>query len=232
MSATRQFFACLETNRPPLRVAKEMRNPRPTLLFSTLLALSFSTVFCEAPTEVRARKIAEALRLQSGSAVADVGAGDGEWSIELAKIVGSPGRVFATEVDGKVLDKLRKAVKRSGLKNVTVVFGDQRRTGLDPECCDALLLRHVYHHFSDPPAMLADMLRSLRPGGLLAVIDFSPDNGLSVKNVPEFRHGHGVRPETVDDEVRRAGFDLVRRVDRWDERDGHFLLLFQKRSGS
>lgn len=198
------------------------------MLFATLLALSVGSVHCEAPTHARAQKIAEALQLRSGSMMADIGAGEGEWSIELAKIVGPQGQVHATEVDEKVLKKLRKAVHESGLENVTVTIGDQTHTGLDPECCDALLLRHVFHHFSDPESMLADMLHSLRPGGLLAVIDFSPDNGLSRSNVPEFRHGHGVRPEAVRQEIIRAGFEFVRKVDRWDERDDHFLLLFRK----
>lgn len=206
-----------------------MTNSRFSPLSVLLLALTVGGAFCQAPVEARAKKIVQVLQLHPGSVVADVGAGDGEWSVELARAVAPGGRVFATEVSDDVLAKLRKTVERSGLDSIEIVRGDQLHTGLEADCCDAVLLRHVYHHFARPESMLADLLASLRPGGLFAVIDFSPDNGLSRTNVPEFRHGHGVRPENVAEEVRRSGFKLVRKEDRWDGRD--FLLLFQKPAG-
>jgi SAM-dependent methyltransferase len=47
-------------------------------------------------------------------------------------------------------------------------------SGLPAACCDAIVLRRVYHHLSDPAAINASLLPSLRPGGLLAVIDLPP----------------------------------------------------------
>jgi len=64
---------------------------------------------------------------------------------------GETGHVYATEVDHEKLQQVEARVKEDGLKNVTTVLGTQTDTGLLPSCCDAILLRMVYHHFTDPP---------------------------------------------------------------------------------
>ncbi|HSR54090.1 MAG TPA: methyltransferase domain-containing protein, partial [Acidobacteriota bacterium] len=100
--------------------------------------------------------------------------------------------------------------------------------GLQSGCCDFIHIRNVYHHFENPPAMLADLGRALKPGGLIGIIDFDTDNHLSTSNVPDIRKNHGVEAGTVVEEVKAQGFELVRRVNDWQGRDSRFLLLFRK----
>lgn len=171
--------------------------------------------------------IAELLELAPGRTVADVGAGNGRFSVHLARVVGEQGRVFATEVDERDLEDLRERVEEAGLTNVTVVAGTQEDTGLPAACCDAILLRRVYHHFTDPPAMRADLLRALRPGGVIAVIDFVPNDWKPPKGVPD-RGGHGVRAEEVVREMIDDGFELVRRVEGWQGEGDDYCLLFRR----
>lgn len=169
---------------------------------------------------VDAGRIVETLGLKPGMSVADVGAGRGEWSVELARVVGPSGRVYATEIDEGRLDDIARAAKRAGLDNVRVIKAGERETGLPEGCCDAILLRHVYHHLTEPEATVASLYAAVRPGGLMAIVDFEPWGWSSrVDNVPTDRRGHGMPVELLEDEVRRGGFEVVESERNWSGRD-------------
>ena len=174
-------------------------------------------------------QIADALRLAPGMRVADVGAGDGEWSVELARRVGESGHVFATEVDEDDLEQTRDRLEQTGLGNSTVILGDQNDTGLPAGCCDAILLRLVYHHFTDPAPMRASLRRALKPGGLLAVIDILPQSHWrELEGVPD-RGGHGIDPEELLAEMTGDGFEEVERYDDWGEEEDHYCIVFRRK---
>lgn len=175
-----------------------------------------------------AEAIVAALRLAPGMVVADVGAGYGEWVAALAERVGEEGHVWATEVDDENLTELRELVDESVLGNVTAMLGDQDGTGLPAECCDAILLRMVYHHFVRPERMRDSLYDSLRPGGRLAVIDIVPQQAWrELPEVPD-RGGHGIPPaELVEDMVAR-GFVLLERIDGWNGDEDRFCLVFSR----
>ena len=109
-------------------------------------------------------QLEDALSLRTGMVVADVGAGKGQLTLALAKVVGSGGHVFSTEIDPGRLRSLRETVAAAGLGNVTIVAAKTSESGLPAGCCDAVVLRRVYHHLSDPGATNASLLRALRPG--------------------------------------------------------------------
>ena len=158
-------------------------------------------------------KIITVMDLQPGMTLADVGAGRGEWAVALAQHVGPTGQVYATDIDSDRLDDMRRRIDRADVANVTPTLGTPTETGLPDDCCDAILIRAAYHEFTDPEPMLASLLRALRPGGTLAVIDF-PGNG-----------SHEIESARVVEEFTAAGFDLLRNVDDWDVRDQYCLLF-------
>jgi ubiquinone/menaquinone biosynthesis C-methylase UbiE len=168
-------------------------------------------------------RLRQVLTLETGTVVADVGAGKGELTFALAKEVGSNGRVFSTEIDPGRLRRLREAVVAAKLDNVTVVEAHGSETGLPLSCCDAIVLRRVYHHLSDPSGINASLLRALRPGGVLAVIDFPPPFFLS-------RGQFGVPANTVISEVVGSGFQLLGRIDDWPGRGPleSYCVVFRK----
>ena len=161
-------------------------------------------------------RLRDALALRADAVVADVGAGKGELTFALAK---EAKQVFSTEIDPDRLRRLREARP----SNVTVVEAHGSETGLPPGCCDAIVMRRVYHHLGDPAAINADLFRALRPGGRLAVIDFPPPFFLG-------RGGFGVPAQSVVDEVTRSGFELLRVADDWPGRGplASYLALFRK----
>ena len=165
-------------------------------------------------------RLREALALERGNVVADVGAGKGELTLALAKAVD---HVFSTEIDPGRLRRLRETVVAAKLDNVTVLEAHASDTGLPANCCDAIVLRRVYHHLTDPPGLNAGLLRALRPGGVLAVIDFPPPFFLG-------RGEFGVPAESVTTEVKAGGFELVRLIDDWPGRGpfASYCALFRK----
>ncbi len=178
-------------------------------------------------TADEAEQIADALGLAPGMRVADVGAGDGEWSEELAVRVGEGGHVWATEVDEDDLANIRERIAEAELGNVTAVLGDANDTGLPADCCDAILLRLVYHHFTDPAPMRASLRRALEAGGLIAVVDILPQSGWrELPGVPD-RGGHGIPPEQLVAEMTEGGFDFVARYDDWGDEDDHYCVVFR-----
>jgi ubiquinone/menaquinone biosynthesis C-methylase UbiE len=168
-------------------------------------------------------QVRQVLGLEAGKVVADVGAGKGGLTFALADEVGAKGHVFATEIDEERLLRLREAVAAAKLSNVTVIEARSNETGLPPNCCDAIVLRRVYHHLADPSAVNASLLRSLRPGGVLAIIDFPPPFFLG-------RGSFGVPAQAVASEAVGSGFELVRRIDDWPGRGplGSYCVVFRK----
>jgi ubiquinone/menaquinone biosynthesis C-methylase UbiE len=161
--------------------------------------------------------------------VADIGAGGGELTLELARVVGPTGRVTATELNADRVVGIRNAAATAGLSNVTVLDGHAIWTNLPDRCCDALVIRFVYHHFADPAAMNASLFQSVKPGGQVAVIDFPPKDkeGATPANRGD-SETHGVTVPTVIRELRAAGFELVSQ-DVESAKDGRGFLVVMRR---
>ena len=120
----------------------------------------------------------------------------GAMTVVLGHWIG-PGRVFATDVTEHALRQTREYVKKEGITNVTVIAGAEAATNLPDACCDAILLRNVYHHITAVDAFNRSLVASLKPGGRLAVIDLEDRSGGQIpKGVPANRGGHGIPPGT------------------------------------
>ncbi len=167
-------------------------------------------------------RLVDVLEIQPGDAVADVGAGGGDFSVEIAKVVGASGRVFATELSPERRESIREAVAVAGLDNVTVVESAEHATNLTPACCDAIFLRRVYHHLTDPAGFNASLAASLKPGGRLAIVELEFSGLLS----PLRGWPHWTDDEQVVAEVTAAGLTHVTTAD-WPI-GAHYVALFRK----
>ena len=175
------------------------------------------------------RRLAELMGWKAGTVVGDIGAGDGEYTFAAAGRVGATGKVYATEIDAKKLAELRAETTKRKLGNVVaVVESKEAETNLPAGCCDAIFLRHVYHHLTKPVEFDASLVRSLKPGGRLAIIDFPARSGLDpVEGVPANRGGHGIPEKIVIEELQAAGLQLQKKVEDWPESD--YCVLFVKK---
>jgi len=204
--------------------------PKRKIIFSGVLLLAVFVSLCSAISESEIQRLARVMNWKAGQVIADVGAGEGEIGFAAAAAVGETGKVYLTELDQEKFSSLQKDASRRNLKNVVILAAAEKETKLLDNCCDGIVLRRVYHHFTAPAEMDASLLRSLRPGGLLAVIEFAPRKSLTasdpVKGVPSNRGGHGIPKKILVEELTAAGFKLDKSFDDWPD-DG-YCVLFRK----
>jgi ubiquinone/menaquinone biosynthesis C-methylase UbiE len=159
----------------------------------------------------------ERLALAPGQHVAEIGAGSGRLAVALAHAVGPAGRVFASDLNPDRRDDIRARASSAGLSNVTVLEGAASDATLPDACCDAVVMRAVYHHIQDPRPFIASVARALRPRGAVAVIDFEPGalwlHG--AKPGGTRRPGHGVSRADAIAEFEAAGFVVREQSPDW-----------------
>jgi ubiquinone/menaquinone biosynthesis C-methylase UbiE len=171
---------------------------------------------------VQRQAIVEALELQPGTHLADIGAGTGVFEPLLVEAVGAQGRVYAVDISPRFLDHLRGLVAAAGWANVSVVEASETSSNLAPTSVDVVFSVATFHHFTDVRETLASLRSALRPGGRLIIVDFHRIPGESSKWVL----GH-VRAdlETVRAEIEAAGFEFERSIDILKE---NYIIEFER----
>ena len=130
--------------------------------------------------EERTDKLLKLLPLKPGMTVVDMGAGSGYHSFPIAKKVGAKGKVLAVDIQKEMLDIIKRRSKALEVTNVEAVQGTIDDPKLKPESVDLILMVDVYHEFSHPYEMTKKMVEALKPGGVLAFVEFR----LEDPNVP------------------------------------------------
>jgi SAM-dependent methyltransferase len=125
----------------------------------------------EREQEERPSEVIEALELKPGDLVADIGCGTGYFSWRMARAVGPTGKVYGVEIQEEMLTLLRAAMAERGVSNVFGVQGTPEDPRL-PEPVDLAILVDVYHECSHPVEMVAAIVRSLKPGGRLVLVEY------------------------------------------------------------
>jgi precorrin-6B methylase 2 len=199
---------------------------RALIIGGAVLAAVAATTFLLAQRSRRAEvsRLVELLALREGTTVADIGAGTGWLTVEVARRVGQAGRVYSTEISVEQLAGIRRVAAAAGLSNVIVLEAGERATGLPSECCDAIFMRRVYHHLSAPSAILASIHDALKPGGRLVIIDFRPDRLVGALTRMGVDRAEVIRAGTS------TGFEVVS-TDEWPGWD-HYVVVFVKPPGS
>jgi ubiquinone/menaquinone biosynthesis C-methylase UbiE len=150
----------------------------------------------------RPDQIMDALGVGEASFVADLGAGSGWFTIQLARRVGPNGLVLAEDIQHPMIQAIKIRVDRIGLKNVTTVLGTPNDPRL-PVPVDAVLIVDAYHEMEQPVALLRNVLISLKPTGRIGIVDFTKDGG-----GPGPAMEDRVDPEDVIRDAQAAGLVL------------------------
>ncbi len=103
--------------------------------------------------------------LSAGMVFADIGCGDGFFSILAAKKVGVTGRVYSADIDASAIEKLKRKAENEGLKNITAEIGVAEETVLCTECADFVFYSMVLHDFADPAKVLQNARKMIKPTG-------------------------------------------------------------------
>ena len=151
-------------------------------------------------------KVAEALGIHSGSAVADIGAGGGYFTFRLAARVGAKGMVYAQDLEDKELAQIRDRSAKEKLTQIQTIHGTQDDPNLPESSLDAVLIVDAFHEFAHVDRMMAGIFRAMKPGGRLVVLDRSAPLGLKPA---DYMERHFLPQEILIDQVTRGGLRLV-----------------------
>ncbi|MGN6059460.1 MAG: class I SAM-dependent methyltransferase [Sphingomicrobium sp.] len=146
-----------------------------------------------------AEEVMELADLKPGMSVADVGAGEGYYTVRLAPVVGKKGRVLAEDILPQVRDALSDRVQRENLENVAVKLGTPDNPMLPAQSFDRVFLVHMYHEVQSPYAFLWHLRDGVKPGGLIVVVD---------ADRPVKRHG--IPPAQLKCEFAAVGMEPVK----------------------
>lgn len=160
-----------------------------------------------------ANKVMDIAGINAGMSVADIGAGEGYYTIRLASRVGKEGRVLAQDIFPKVREKLAERALRERLDNVSVMLGAPGDPKLPENSFDRVLMIHMYHEIETPYEFLWRLRPSLLPGGQVIVVDADRPTG-----------AHGIPPKLLECEMAAVGY---KKVDQHPlPTEGIFLMRF------
>ena len=136
--------------------------------------------------------------IRKGMTVADIGAGEGYYTIRMAARVGKAGRVLAEDIVASVRDQLAERVAREDLANVSVKLGEPNDPKLPEASFDRVLMVHMYHEIEQPYEFLWRLRPSLKPNGLVVVVDADRPT-----------RNHGTPPALLKCEFAAVGYTEV-----------------------
>ena len=149
-----------------------------------------------------------------GMTVADIGAGEGYYTIRLARRVGKGGRVLAEDIIPSIRDALADRVARERLDNVSVQLGDADDPKLPAGSFDRVLMIHMYHEIQQPYAFLWKLRPALKPGGEVVLVDADRPTQY-----------HGTPPNLLQCEFAAVGYRMVSLTPM--PQAGGYLALFR-----
>ncbi len=152
-----------------------------------------------------AKVVMDLANLRAGMTVADIGAGEGYYTVRLAERVGADGRVLAQDISREALERLGRRVERDRLENISIKLGEPADPQLPADSFDRIFMVHMYHEVTDPYAFLWRMWPALNADGQIVVVE---------SDRPVGRHG---LPHTLlFCEFEAIGYVLVEYVERPD----------------
>jgi predicted methyltransferase len=119
-------------------------------------------------------EVIEALHLQPGMAIADIGAGSGYFTRRFSKAVGPAGKVYAVDIDAQILGYLKEKAEHEHLTNITTIVSQPEDPLLPAHSVDLAFFCDTTHHIVNRVAIYRKVAKALKPGGRLVVIDDSP----------------------------------------------------------
>lgn len=175
----------------------------------------------ERESEENPSKAVAQLGIKPGMTVCDLGAGTGYYAVRMARLVGDQGKVYAVDIQPRMLELLGKRLESAGIRNIVPLLGGEMETNLPVDSQDLIILVDVYHEFSKPQEMLRSIRKALKESGRLVLLEFRKEDPA----VP-IRLEHKMSIEDVKAELEPEGFRIEKVLDTlpWQ----HMIFLQKK----
>ena len=170
-------------------------------------------------TEERSDMAVDALMLKKDDVVADIGAGLGYISFQLARWV-REGRVVAVDVQPEMLELLEAERDKYRVDNIETVLSTETDPNLPAESIDMAVMFDAYHEFAYPEEMMAGIVKALRPGGQVVLAEYRAENPLVL-----IKKHHKMTQKQVKKELSAAGLTWVKTDNRLPQQH---LMFFEK----
>jgi ubiquinone/menaquinone biosynthesis C-methylase UbiE len=203
-------FSCLAQSKPAEDVPPPLTEYKGRFIAQTMHYSGAEWLIRdEREREERCSLMLARLGVKRGMNVCDMGCGNGFYTIQLAKMVGPKGQVYAVDIQPEMLVKLKQRAKVAKVENYTPILGSTADPKLPEGKIDLILLVDVYHEFSNPEEMLAGMRESLAPDGKIVLVEYrGEDPEVPIK--PE----HKMTKEQINKELTANGFRLAQEFDK------------------
>jgi SAM-dependent methyltransferase len=197
LSLSLSLASCKRTDPDNGRIETAREFPKPYRPVSEASGTQFST---EAARDEagEAKLVMDWAGIAPGTTVADLGAGEGYYTVRLATRVGEKGRVLAQDINRGALQRLGERVSRDRLDNVAIKEGAIDDPRLPPNSFDRIFMVHMYHEVEEPYAFLWRLRTALAKGGEVIVVD---------RDKPTSQHG--IPPKLLFCEFEAVGYKLT-----------------------
>jgi arsenite methyltransferase len=125
----------------------------------------------------QANIVLQSLKIREGDVVADLGCGGGFFTFAFLNRVGETGKVFAVDIDERMLQYVKQKAGKAAHPNLIAVSAGQGELSLPASGCDLFFMRNVLHHLSQPIEYFRQLKKYLKPEGRVAVIDYQNKRG-------------------------------------------------------
>lgn len=119
--------------------------------------------------------IMDSVGVKEGMVIGEAGAGEGYLTFKLSKRVGATGKIYANDINERVLKTIQRKVRERDIQNIETILGEIDNPRFPTGQLDMVIMILAFHDFTRPTEWLQNVVPSLKPGAPLVIIDRDPE---------------------------------------------------------
>ena len=167
-------------------------------------------------------KVLDVLKLQKGQTVCDFGAGNGYFSLRMARRVGTTGKVLAVDIQPQMLELLRRRASAQKVNNVVPVLCTETDPKLPADSIDLLIMVDVYHEISNPVPVMKGIHKAMKKDGRVVLVEYRGEDPI----IP-IKPLHRTTVQQMASELEAVGFSFTASKGSFLPRQ--HILIFNKK---
>ncbi|MFC1725991.1 class I SAM-dependent methyltransferase [candidate division KSB1 bacterium] len=190
------------------------------IFFPVFLTLTFYTFsFCQSRLDNirQPEKVMDAIGVEPGMRIGEVGAGEGYFTFYLARKVGSKGKIYANDILEKELKKIVDRKKRENIGNIETVVGEETDPLFPEKDLDMVFMCYVYHEITKPVEFMKNVKKYLKKDAPVVILDLDPDRQSTGG------YSHYITKKEVLENMEKSDYKLVK-IEDFLSRDNVYVF--------